>query len=156
MGKWLNYFSNCEDDLQKEINNTDDFGEDAFGFVYEIYFPDLFKSYIGRKNLCSVRKRNFGKKELARITDKRLKKYEMVKKESNWKTYKSSNDKVKELIKAGHRYHKMVIDVAFSKRELSYLEEKHLFSSEVLEDRNYLNDNIAGRYFRKDVIWEKS
>ena len=37
-----------------------------------------------------------------------------------------------------------------SKKELTYLENKALFSLGVLERDDYLNDNIEGRYFKKD------
>ena len=43
-----------------------------------------------------------------------------------------------------------IIQPAFSKKELTYLENKYLFSLEVLESDEYLNDNIEGRYFKKD------
>lgn len=36
------------------------------------------------------------------------------------------------------------------KKELTYLENKILFTLAVLENENYLNDNIEGRYFKKD------
>lgn len=124
----------------------------VIGFVYMINF-DNGKSYIGRKNFWSHRKRKFGKKELAKLTDKRLKKYEIVTKESNWISYTSSNDDVNELIKNGEGYKKTILRLCMSKKELSYFEEKYLFMNGVLESDRFLNMNIAGRYYKSD-IWE--
>ena len=44
----------------------------------------------------------------------------------------------------------LIFSFVFSKKELTYLENKYLFSLEVLESDEYLNDNIEGRYFKKD------
>ena len=127
----------------------------AFGFIYEIEFDDDTK-YIGKKNFYSRRKRNFGKKELALITDKRRKKYEIVVKESDWKGYNSSNKTILNKIKAGELpKNKKILSIARCKKELTYLEERELFLSDALLDSNYLNDNIAGKFYTKDLEgWE--
>ena len=56
----------------------------AVGFVYEMNAIIKGKklSYIGKKNFYSIRKKKFGKKATAAMTDKRKKKYEIVKKPS--------------------------------------------------------------------------
>ena len=42
-----------------------------------------------------------------------------------------------------------------SKKELTYYECKELFINEVLErDNQYINDNILGKFFRKDFLNE--
>ena len=43
-----------------------------------------------------------------------------------------------------------------SKKELTYFECKYLFINEVLEGRShqYINDNILGKFYRKDFIHE--
>lgn len=129
--------------------------KNAFGFIYEIEFEDDTK-YIGKKNFYSRRKRNFGKKELALITDKRRKKYEIVTKESDWKGYNSSNKLILSRIKAGDLpVTKKVLSIARCKKELTYLEERELFLSDALRDGSYLNDNIAGKFYTKDFeAWE--
>jgi len=127
---------------------------DFVGFIYLIHFEDGTK-YIGKKNFFSHRKRNFGKKELALITDKRLKKYEIITKESNWRSYTSSNKDVNEKIRNGENYIKEILCFARTKKHLTYLEESELYSRAVLWDKRYLNDNIAGRFFTKDIEqWE--
>lgn len=141
MNKWIDKKSN------QEVNSIEDMPESAIGFIYLIELVDGRK-YIGKKSLYSKRKRKFGKKEIAKITDKRKKHWEYVIKESNWKEYCSSNKELKELIKQGIKYHKYILDYAYTKKELSYKEEKQLFINEVLESKIWFNSNISGRYFK--------
>lgn len=134
------------------VTELSDMPENAIGFVYVI--TDINgKKYIGRKTLFSIRKRKFGKKESALITDKRKKLYEMVKKESNWKTYTGSNKDFNEEIENGLEIvKKEILHYGFAKKQISYLETKELFLREVLEPHTeYWNSNINGTYFRKDV-----
>ena len=91
-----------------------------------------------------------GKKEIAALTDKRLKKYEIVKKESNWRVYSSSNSFVKYKIDKGYTYEKHILGVAFSKKHLTYLEAESLFYFKALENKDCLNDNILGKFFKSD------
>jgi hypothetical protein len=147
MPNWIDFKSN------REITDVADMPEGVFGFVYLIVTYEG-KKYIGRKQVSSKRKRRFGKREIAKLKDKRKKTWEWVIKESDWKDYVSSNDKLKEDIANGTKYEKYIIEYAFSKKELSYLEEKHLFSKGVLESDTWYNSNIAGRYFPKDVVKE--
>lgn len=125
------------------------------GFTYLIEFEDG-KRYIGKKNFFSKRKRNFGKKEIAALKDKRLKKYEYVIKESNWKEYVSSNKEVIDRIKNGDKYTKHIVDFGRTNKHLSYLETDALFRNHVLWDSSYYNDNIAGKFYTKDIEeWER-
>lgn len=135
------------------IETIKDICPDAIGFVYEVILSNGMR-YIGKKQLFSTRKRNFGKKELAQITDKRLKTYEMVTKESNWKSYYGSSKRIKELIKKGELEvtNREIIEFATSKQQLTYLETKHMFIREVLEKGDmYYNDNILGKFY-KNII----
>lgn len=125
--------------------------EDTWGIVYQITTKGG-KHYIGKKQLYTVRKRKFGKKEAALVTDKRKKLYEIVKKESDWKTYTGSNKKLNEDITNGMEYTKKILHFAKDKKQLAYLETKELFIQEVLEKGDmYYNDNISGKFYRKDV-----
>lgn len=139
--------------LGKEVNSIDDLPENAIGFVYIIHLSNGRK-YIGKKNLYSERKVSLGKKELVKITDKRLKTYKIVKKESDWKKYNSSNKEIKEKIKSGeiHVTFRKIIDVAYSVKELTYREFEQLVINQVLEKEEYYNDNILGKFYRKDLI----
>jgi len=120
------------------------------GFIYLI-ITYTGKRYIGKKNFYTKRKRKFGKKESALITDKRKKLWEHVIKESDWKTYVGSNKELQKDIAKGIKYEKYIIDYARSKKELSYKEEKQLYINEVLESDIWYNSNISGRFFRKDI-----
>lgn len=133
------------------ITEVTDMPENAIGFVYEITTA-AGKKYIGKKSLYKIRKRKFGKKESALITDRRLKHYEMIRSESDWRTYTGSNKDLNEDIQNGMEFVLEILEYAFGKKQLSYLETKHLFMRGVLEtDDEYYNSNINGTYFRKDV-----
>ena len=43
-----------------------------------------------------------------------------------------------------------ILQVAYNKKELTYLECKYQFILEVLEDKKYLNDNILGKFYDRD------
>ena len=52
--------------------------------------------------------------------------------------------------------HKVVIQYAFSNQELTYLEAKMLFKYDVLENANYINDNILGKFYRGKLYGENT
>ena len=85
------------------ITELADMPEDVFGFIYKITNGKTNEFYIGKKQVVSVRKRNFGKREIAALEDKRMKKYEMITKESDWKQYRSSNKIVKSWFEENER-----------------------------------------------------
>ena len=43
-----------------------------------------------------------------------------------------------------------ILEIAYHKKELTYLECKYQFVLGVLESKSYLNDNILGKFFDKD------
>ena len=45
-----------------------------------------------------------------------------------------------------------VLKLCKTKKELTYWETKMLFQYNVLEDDCYINDNILGKFFRKDLL----
>lgn len=136
--------------------------EDAAGFVYMITHIPTGKYYIGKKNLESVRTVKIGKRELARIKEERkaagiggrapLKK--KVRKVSDWGTYYSSNDWIKEQIKENKHseFKREIIQFCNSKKSLSYYEVYWQFKYNVLSDENSLNSNILGKFFPKDLV----
>ena len=85
------------------ITELADMPDDVFGFIYKITNGKTNEFYIGKKQVVSVRKRNFGKREIAALGDKRMKKYEMITKESDWKQYRSSNKIVKSWFEENER-----------------------------------------------------
>ena len=127
--------------------------EDTYGYVYQTTHIPTGKKYIGKKSLIYNLKKKLGKKELALHEGKgRPPKFKIVQKESDWKTYYGSHQFIKEEIKSGNQSHfeRIILQLAYSKKELTYLENKALFSLAVLETEDYLNDNIEGRYFKRD------
>ena len=135
-----------------EITSIDNFEKNSIGFIYFIEMSNGRK-YIGKKNLYSERKKHFGKKKLSEMTDKRLKTYEIIKKESDWKSYLGSNKQLKEDLIEGVRVVKREIIIECdSIKKLTFYELKTLIVYDVLMNDEYYNDNILGKFFRKDLI----
>ena len=128
--------------------------EGAVGFVYMMNYLDhksgIMYSYIGKKNFYSKRKKKFGKKALAAMTDKRAKKYEMVTK-LDYENYFSSNKELKQAYQDGKMIYRTILKICFSKSELTYQETKYQFKHEVLERDYYLNGNILGRFYKGKI-----
>jgi hypothetical protein len=149
----------------RPITELSDMPEGTFGFIYKITNGKTGQYYIGKKQVVSIRKRNFGKKEIAALEDKRMKKYEMVQKESNWKDYRSSNPTV-QLWFHEHEHALQtenqeelndtldlkILRFCNSKKSLTYYELQEQFNHDVLLDENSLNDNLLGKFFRKDLV----
>ena len=98
---------------------------------------------------CNHHKKKLGKKEKALWEGKgRPPVYKQVQKESDWKTYYGSHSFIKEANKED--LERKILQVAYNKKELTYLECKYQFVLEVLEDKKYLNDNILGKFYDRD------
>ena len=139
----------------KEIKELTDMPESTFGFIYEVTHTPTGRKYLGKKQLISVQKKALGKKELALITDKRVSKKKTVTKESDWKTYYGSNPTIKQMLKEGKQdeFTREILMFVPSKKLLTYYEDKYLYVNEVIEKGDvYFNDNISGRFFKKDFI----
>ena len=139
----------------KQINSIEDLPEGTFGFVYRTRYIPTDQCYIGKKQLIYNLKKKLGKKEKALWEGKgRPPIYKRVEKESDWKTYYGSHAEVKKLLKeeGEDKFIREILELAFEKKRLTYLENKYLFTLEVLENKRYFNDNIEGRYFKKDFI----
>ena len=139
----------------KQINSIEDLPEGTFGFVYRTRYIPTDQCYIGKKQLIYNLKKKLGKKEKALWEGKgRPPVYKRVEKESDWKTYYGSHAEVKKLLKeeGEDKFIREILELAFERKRLTYLENKYLFTLEVLENKRYFNDNIEGRYFKKDFI----
>jgi hypothetical protein len=136
------------------ITELSDMPEGTIGFIYKITNGETGQYYIGKKNVASIRKRNFGKKEIALLTDKRMKRYEMVTKESDWKTYRSSNKTVSEWFNDSDndKLNLEILRFCSTAKSLTYYELQEQFAHNVLVDENALNDNLIGKFFRKDLV----
>ncbi|MBQ7738252.1 MAG: hypothetical protein IJT59_01165 [Desulfovibrionaceae bacterium] len=129
---------------------------DLFGFIYKLELLNQdseHKLYIGKKFFWEERniaaKKNGLPREghisfFNRIVNHKRARYEKIKAESNWQCYESSSDIVKNM----SILQKEIIALALNPYQLTYLEAKSLFVHNVLEDFQYLNANILGKFFR--------
>jgi len=130
-----------------KIESLDDFPQGAFGFIYEIEHLPTGKKYIGKKQLRFTRK-------LPPL--KGQKRWRKVEKESDWLKYTGSHTFLKEIRKE-NRYDELrreILLICFTKKILTYNELKYQMMFEVLEESSYLNDNLLGKFYRKDFIRE--
>ena len=133
----------------KEINEISDLPNNAFGFIYQTTHLPTNKKYIGKKSLMYNLKKKLGKKEKLLWEGKgRPPVYKRVLKESDWKNYYGSHSFIKEANEKDLT--REILEIAYHKKELTYLECKYQFTLGVLESRSYLNDNILGKFFDKD------
>lgn len=111
----------------------------AEAFVYKIVFNDG-TYYIGKKNFSSTRR-------LPPLKGKKRKR--VVTKESNWKTYMSSSDVVKQKLKDGIAVtNKEILHICDTKGAATWLEVKEMVLHNVLCDPLALNLNILGRFYK--------
>lgn len=110
-----------------------------FGFVYCITDSETGQKYIGKKHFYTRRKNpKTGRRE---------------KKESNWMDYYSSHEELKKLGKAEpRRFDREILYLCTNLGETNYMEILEQFQRNVLSDPNYLNDNINGKWFKKNVL----
>ena len=140
----------------KEISNLEDFPVDTYGFIYQVtHVPSKF-SYIGKKSLHHNIKKKLTKKQLAEQTGRgRKPTTEVIQKESDWKTYYGSAKPILDLIKEGKQeeFTREILQLVPNKKLLTYYECKYLFVKGVLEEpEKWYNDNILGKFYRKDFI----
>ena len=111
---------------------SEDIG-DSYGFVYVITTPEGQK-YIGRKYFWSIRKAR-GKSRRQRS-------------ESDWKAYYGSSELLKAKIKDSDKslFRREIISLHSTKGRVNYEEVKEQFAHGVLENDNYINDNINGKW----------
>ena len=116
----------------------------AVGCVYKIIHTPTGKFYIGKKSLTSTRRL----KPLKGKVRKRV-----VKKASDWEKYYSSNEWIKSEVKEGRGgdFEREIIQFCFSKKSLTYWEVWWQFKLDVLSDPQSINENLMGKFFRKDI-----
>ena len=138
----------------KEILSLEDLPQDTYGFVYISIHQPSGKSYIGKKSLFHNVKKKLTKKQLVEQTGRgRKPTTEIVQKESDWKTYYGSAKPILDLIKEGKQeeFTREILQLVPNKKLLTYYECKYLFMLGVIEKQDgYFNDNILGKFFRKD------
>ncbi len=117
----------------------------AVGFVYKIIHTPTGRYYIGKKSLTSTRR-------LAPLKGQKRKR--VVTKSSDWEKYYSSNDWIKEQVKEGktEEFSREIIQYCFSKKSLTYYEIYWQFHYNVLADDNAINENLMGKFYRRDLL----
>ena len=89
----------------------------------------------------------------------------MITKESDWKEYRSSNKIVKSWFEENERalaegrnddinaqLKLEILRFCSNKKSLTYYELQEQFAHDVLGDELALNDNLLGKFFRKDLL----
>lgn len=140
---------------KEEIEDISHFPDNTYGFIYKITHLPSNKAYIGKKVLYHQRKVKLGKKELAMYEGVvgRKPSYKIAILESDWKKYWGSNKPLLELVKnePSENFTKEILHTCSSKKLLTYYETQTLFVYRVLEEPDmYFNDNILGKFYRKD------
>lgn len=127
------------------INCIELMPRDTFGFIYQVTYLPTNEKYLGKKFI-------YFSKKLPPL--KGFKRKRKVSVESDWKKYYGSHDKIKTLLKENKHddFKREILEFAFNKKHLTYLETKYLFTNNVLENNEYINDNILGKFFRKDLV----
>ena len=118
------------------------------GFVYIMTHKPSGKRYIGKKSFVSVRKLKPTDKKKTRI-------------ESNWKSYFSSSDDIKEYVQGDSKkdWKREIIYLCEKMKYANYLEVKLQFAYGVLESDEWFNSNINGLFYShwlKDIKTEVS
>lgn len=156
------------------INKISDLPEEereAFGFIYCIVLNHGGKSfeYYGRKNFFSVKTKRVSKKQVrergkSAFRRKKQKKgkdagewyyYELARTEMKWQDYNTSSKEVLQMIKNGAQFTKYIVQIVQEESMMNYFECKHQFCSGVLEEERFLNQNILGRFHKKNIINKK-
>ena len=139
----------------RPITEISDMPKGTIGFIYKITNHQTGEYYIGKKSL-------YAKRTLPPL--KGYKRKRKVIKESKWLDYRSSNTQVQlwfheqEAARLSGNYENIndslelkILRFCSTPKSLTYYEVEELFQNRVLEDKLSLNDNILGKFFRKDL-----
>jgi hypothetical protein len=140
---------------KNEIEDISHFPNNTYGFIYKITHTLTNKSYIGKKVLYHNKKIKLTKKDLELYEGVvgRRPSYKLAIAESDWKKYWGSNKTLLELLKTEPKenFKREILITCPNKKLLTYYETQTLFVYRVLEEPDlYFNDNILGKFFRKD------
>jgi hypothetical protein len=140
---------------KEEIKELSHFPENTYGFIYKITHIPSNKAYIGKKVLYHNKKVKLTKKDLEIYEGVvgRRPAYKIATNESDWKKYWGSNKPLLELKKTESLtdFKREILLLAPTKKLLTYYETQVLFVYRVLEEPDmYFNDNILGKFYRKD------
>jgi len=148
MNNWLWHLDDGSLDKFPEEHATE-----HYGFVYIITNLETNKFYIGKKAFIHNKKKKLTKKEIAEHTGAGRKPTTRVDKvDSGWKSYYGSSKELLADVKllGEDKFERVIIHFAKNKKQLTFLELQEQIIHNVLFTDNSYNDNIAGKYFRKD------
>ena len=131
--------------------------EDYIGFVYKITNLTDGKFYIGKKYFWYNKKKKLTKKQLADLPPGPGRKptHEIVRVESDWKTYWGSSKELLESVRVlgEDHFECMILMPCKTKKQLTYYEMHYQCKYECLiPGTNSYNDNILGKFFTRDLV----
>lgn len=142
------------------ITEISDMPEGTYGFIYRVIHLPTKKKYIGKKVLFFERNVKLGKRETEQLKEERRSQgiggrvpaKKKVVKESDWKTYYGSEEEIKKLVKTSkpEDWTREILEFVPTKKLLTYYEIKHIFINNALEDPDFANRNILGKFYKKD------
>jgi hypothetical protein len=137
---------------------ADNFQTNCYGFVYNITNLETGKFYIGKKAFFHNKKKKLTKKELAEQTGpgrKTITKVEQV--DSGWKDYYgSSKELLADLKTLGKdKFERVILQFCPTKKQLTYYEIQYQITYGVLHTTNSYNDNVLGKFYRKDFATQE-
>jgi hypothetical protein len=149
MNNWLYHL----DDGSLEVFPDSEVGE-HYGFVYIITNLETRKFYIGKKAFVHNKKKKLTKKEIAEQSGPGRRSTTRINKvDSGWKSYWGSSKELLADIKllGEDKFERVILCLAKNKKQLTFFELSEQIMYGVLVNDNCYNDNIAGKYFRKDL-----
>jgi hypothetical protein len=141
--------------LYEYIPLRDDFTTDDYGFIYKITNIETNKFYIGRKSFIHNKKKKLTKKELTEqpIARGRKPTTKIEQIDSGWREYWGSSKELLADVKllGKDKFEREILKFCPTKKQLTFYEIQYQIQYSVLFTESY-NDNIGGKYFRKDFV----
>ena len=143
--------------LYEYVPLKDDFTTDDYGFIYKITNLESNKFYIGRKSFVHNKKKKLTKKEIAEQTGpgrRSTTKVEQI--DSGWRKYWGSSKELLADVKllGENKFEREILKFCPTKKQLTFYEIQYQIQHSVLFTDTY-NDNILGKFFRKDFVTAK-
>ena len=133
----------------KMITEISDMPENTYGFIYEVTHKPTDRKYLGKKVLFFERNVKIGKREAEILKEERRAKGIGGRVPAKKKVIKDIIKLIKQ--EKQFEFERRILTFVPNKKLLTYYECKYLFIKEVLEsDNNYINDNILGKFYKKD------
>jgi hypothetical protein len=144
--------------LYEYIPLRDDFTTDDYGFIYKITNIESNKFYIGRKSFVHNKKKKLTKKEIAEqpITRGRKLTTKVEQVDSGWRKYWGSSKELLADVKllGEDKFEREILKFCPTKKQLTFYEIQYQIQYSVLFTDTY-NDNVQGKFFRKDFVTAK-